>query len=83
MSTLSLSATDQELLKYDFSQLSGISQTATAELANAKTAQDVKSAICKVWSKIPDWAKKALEAIPIIGKFFTLLATALDALCKA
>jgi hypothetical protein len=82
MNTLNLAANEQELQKYDFNQLNGFSQTAVADIANAKTAADVKTAICNVWNKIPDWAKKLLEAAPLVGKFFTLLATVLDSLCK-
>jgi hypothetical protein len=83
MLEFNLSAEEEQKLKaYDFSQLESASKTAVADLEKAQTAADVKSAICKVWGKIPGWLKTILEGVPFVGKIIKALATVLDALCK-
>jgi hypothetical protein len=82
MSKFNLTATEQEMVNFKFDDLDTVAEKAKTDIANAKSAADVKTAICNLWSKVPGWAKKLLEAVPVVGKFFTLIADALDSLCR-
>jgi hypothetical protein len=81
MSTYKLSDVEKEMANYNFDALNASAQTAKANIAKAQTAADLKSEVCKVWSKIPDSVKKLLRDVPFIGKYFSIIADVLDSLC--
>lgn len=83
MSNLTFNAQETELA--DATNLARIitsADNAKASFAQAKTAADIKSQICKVWSEISPFLKLAGN-IPIVGKYINILADLLDALCKS
>lgn len=43
---------------------------------------DIKAKICSVWSKIKPFIG-LLEKIPLVGRYVTILASLLDALCAS
>jgi hypothetical protein len=82
MSNYNLNAEENQMLKYDYSHLNTLAETSKTNIAKATSVADLKSEICKFWSKIPDWAKKWLRNTPIVGKFFSIIADVLDSFCK-
>jgi hypothetical protein len=82
MKTLELSAAEQQLSNYDFPALKSQAETAKTNIANATTVDDVKTQICGVWSKVRTYVIWA-EAVPVVGKFVTVLADVLDTICPA
>jgi hypothetical protein len=77
---MKLNSLETEMANFDFDQLSAQNETAKADIASAANADDIKAAICKVWSKIGKYVKLA-DVIPVAGKFITILADLLDSLC--
>jgi hypothetical protein len=82
MSTLQLSDNEKQLATYDFAKLSAQADAAKAKIATATTAADLKTEICSIWSKIKPFVG-ILEKLPFVGKFITILAEILDAVCAA
>jgi len=82
MSNLQFSPLEKELATADLAKFQTSVDSAKATLANAKTALDVKSQICKIWGEIGKYVKLA-EPLPIVGKYITLLANLLDGLCTS
>jgi hypothetical protein len=82
MSTISLSGIEKEMANFNFDELSSHLQSAQTRLTSATTAQDVKSEICNVWSKIRKFVVLA-ENIPIVGKYLTIVVQLLDSICPA
>lgn len=80
MKNLEMNAIEKEMANFNFDSIKTDSQMAITNIAKAETASDVKNEICNVWSKIGKYVKMA-EAIPIVGKFVTILANLLDTLC--
>jgi len=82
MNKIELSAIEKEMANYNFNELQTHVAAANAKIASAKNATDVKQEICKIWNKIKPYIK-LLEAVPIVGKFVTILAQLLDAICAS
>ncbi|MFT4094354.1 MAG: hypothetical protein QM640_12010 [Niabella sp.] len=82
MSNIQMSALEKEAVNFDFSTLESHTKTAKSVFSTTATADNVKEQICAVWSKIGKYVKLA-EAVPIIGKFITVLAELLDAICSS
>jgi hypothetical protein len=80
MNTFELTSDEKTLANYDFAALASQAETAKINIANATTIDEIKTEICGIWSKIKPFASK-LEGLPFVGKFITLLAVVLDALC--
>lgn len=71
---------ESALSSFDFDGLAAQNETAKAAISGATTADDVKTAICNVWSKVRTYVIWA-ENVPVIGKFVTILADLLDSIC--
>lgn len=69
-----------EKIDKDLEQLHSLTTSAKANIATAQSADDIKTEICTVWSKVRPYVIWA-ENIPAIGKFITLLAEVLDSIC--
>jgi hypothetical protein len=77
---MGLNALETEMANFDFEGLSAQNESAKASIASAASVDDIKAAICGVWSKIGKYVKMA-EVIPVVGKFITILADLLDSIC--
>ena len=73
---------EREMIDYNFVELHKAAESAKERIANAKTAADVTTEVCKVWHKIAKYVILA-EAIPVVGKYIKILAGLLNAICKA
>ncbi len=82
MKKVEMSAMEKEMANFDFGTLQAHAEKAQSNIAAAKSAADVKSEICSVWSKIGKYVKMA-EVIPIVGKYITIIANLLDSLCAS
>lgn len=82
MKKIEFSAIEKEMANFNFDELQNHSEKAKANIAAAASVADVKTQICSVWSRIGKYVKYA-EAIPIVGKFITILAELLDAICNS
>jgi hypothetical protein len=80
MANMQFSDIENSLSNYDFDGLAAQNETAKATVAGASSADDVKTAICNIWSKVRSYVIWA-ENIPVIGKFVTILADLLDSIC--
>lgn len=69
------------MANYDLASLAATTESAKTALASAKTAADVQSSVCSVWSKVRKFVVIA-ESFPVVGNFIKMLADVLDALCK-
>lgn len=49
---MELSSKEKEMANFDFAALTAQNETAKANIANATSADDIKSEICNVWAKI-------------------------------
>ncbi len=82
MANIEFSALEKEAAAFDLASLQEHAGKARMNIAAAKSAADIKAEICAVWSKIGKFVKMA-EAVPVIGKFVTIIANLLDALCAS
>jgi hypothetical protein len=82
MSNIQLSAIEKEMANFNFDELNAHKESAKANIKTAASIADVKTEICQVWSKIRKYVVLA-EAIPVVGKFITILAELLDSICAA
>lgn len=82
MQNLAFSAVENQMLNFDFNALNEEAQAAQARIAAAASVADIKTEICAIWSKIKPFVKW-IEAIPIVGKYVTILAGVLDSICGA
>ncbi len=82
MSFIGLSSIEKEMANFNFEQLATQVKASQNNFTSAKSATDIKSEICSVWSKIGKYVKLA-EAVPVVGKFITILAELLDSLCAS
>ncbi|MCR8561811.1 hypothetical protein KXD93_29415 [Mucilaginibacter sp. BJC16-A38] len=80
MKNFALSAVDNEAANFDFEELNSSAETAKANIANATSVADIKTEICNIWNKVGRYVKWA-ENIPVVGKFFAILADVLDSIC--
>jgi hypothetical protein len=81
MKNSGLSPIEMDMPNFNFEELQDHSTTARLNIASAKSADDVKTQICNIWSKIGKYVKLA-EAVPVIGKFIKILAELLDSVCS-
>lgn len=81
MKKLEYSALEKEMANFNFEEMNVATTAAKANFTAAASASDIAGEICRVWSKIGRFVKLA-EAIPVVGKFITILADLLDSLCK-
>jgi hypothetical protein len=81
MSNPAFSAIENQMVDFDFSALQARAQAVNTSLATAASVGDIKTQICSVWSKISQFVK-LLENVPVAGKYITILANLLDAICK-
>lgn len=82
MNKIQFSAVEKEMINFDFNSLQTHIDQSKVNLVKAESVADVKSEICRVWSKIGKYVKLA-ENIPVVGKFVKILADLLDSLCEA
>jgi hypothetical protein len=80
MANMQFSDVEKSLSNFDFDGLAAQNETAKAAIAGAGSADDVKTEICNIWSKVRSYVIWA-ENIPVIGKFVTILADLLDSIC--
>ncbi len=73
---------ENEMINFNFDELNLHLEKAKLNFVGAKNASDVKTEICKVWSRIRKYVKLA-ENIPFIGKFIVILSDLLDTLCES
>ncbi len=80
MKTIEFSALEKEMATFNFDEFNTQALTAQANIAKAESITDIKAEICGVWSKIRKFVIWA-ENVPVAGKFITILAELLDAIC--
>lgn len=82
MKKVEFNAIEKEMMNFNFDELTARNSTAKENIANAKSVGDIKAEICSVWSKIRKYVIWA-ENVPVAGKFISILAELLDAICGA
>ncbi len=82
MKNVEFSAIEKEMANFNFAELTTSTTASKANIVAAKNVADIKTEICNVWSRIRKYVVLA-ESIPIVGKFITILAELLDAICGA
>ena len=70
------------MANFNFDELNALSTSAKQNIANATSIADIKTEICKVWGQVRKYVIWA-EAIPVAGKFISILADLLDSICGA
>lgn len=71
---------EKEMLNFDFRALEAeVAAAKTSLSAGADRAAGLQK-LCEVWRKIRKYIK-ALEVIPVIGKFVTIFAGLMDSIC--
>jgi len=77
-----LTKIEKEMLNFNFEEFQVQTLNAQKSIASAKSATDVISEICNVWSKIRKYVILTYN-IPVVGKFIKILGDLLDTICKA
>lgn len=73
-------ALENEMINFNYDDLQRFADETRAQLTGAKSAADVSSRICELWSKIGRFIRP-LASLPFVGKFVKLLVDVLDSLC--
>lgn len=82
MSNIGLSKIEKEMLNFNFDEFHVQTLNAQKSIGSAKSAKDVISEICSVWSKIKIYVVLTYN-IPIVGKFIKIMGDLLDSICNA
>lgn len=80
MNTIEFSPLEKEMASFNFDEFNTRAVAAKATIASTENIEDIKAEICTVWSKIRKFVIAA-EVVPVAGKFITILAELLDAIC--
>ena len=80
MKNSAFNALENEMINFDFSEIEAYAQSAQESINFSNSAVDIRTQICSVWSKIRRYVKWA-EAVPVAGKYITILVNLMDSIC--